>query len=75
MTQHEKDLLMAYIYNKQTRLEQDSRLMIDKYNLRKCDEVDFLENIIATTREKAFKDFCFDIIRLLNLPIDSYFKK
>ena len=54
MTQNEKDLLMAYIYNKQTRLEQDSRLMIDKYNLRKCDEVDFLENIIATTREKAF---------------------
>lgn len=29
MTQNEKDTLMIYIYNKQTNLEQDSRLMLD----------------------------------------------
>lgn len=75
MTQNEKDTLMIYIYNKQTNLEQDSRLMLDKYNLRECDEIDYLESIIATTRQKAFNDFAFDIIRLLDLPLDYLIQK
>ena len=75
MTQNEKDKLMIYIYNKQTNLEQDTRLMIDKYNLRECDEIDYLQCIIAKTRQKAFNDFAFDIIRLLDLPLDYLIQK
>lgn len=75
MTQNEKDTLMIYIYHKQTNLEQDTRLMLDKYNLRECDEIDYLESIIAKTRQKAFNDFVFDIIRLLDLPLDYLIQK
>lgn len=75
MTQLEKEKLIRYIYNKQTSLEQDTRLMLDKYNLRKCDEIDYLENIIAITRQKAFNDYMFDVIRLLDLDIDYLIQK
>lgn len=74
MTQSEKDLLSAYIYNRQSSLEQDTKLMIDKYNLRKCDEIDYLENIIAITREKAFNEFAFDIVRLLKMDFNFIFE-
>ena len=46
-----------------------------KYNLRECDEIDYLESIIAKTRHKAFNDFEFDIIRLLDLPLDYLIQK
>lgn len=65
MRQREKDLLMAYFYNYEIRLEDN----VNSYDIRACrrrlDSLDHLEEIIAKERLNMFKSVREDIIRLL----------
>lgn len=38
-----------------------------RYKIRKCDEADHLESIIAITRQKMFNEVMGDIFRILEL--------
>ena len=43
-----------------------------RYKIRKCDEADRLESIIAITRQKMFNEVMLDIFRILELgPYDK----
>lgn len=43
-----------------------------RYKIRKCDEADHLESIIAITRQKMFNEVMLDIFRILELgPYDK----
>ena len=77
MRQKEKDDLLAYWYHKDLRLSDDVVTYEDRYRLRKCDEVDHLESIIAITRQKMFNEVMFEIFQILELgPYDkSHFKQ
>lgn len=67
MRQKEIELLLRYYIHKEERLRMDITDYEDRYHLRKCDQVDHLESIIAITRYQAFQEFCNEIFRLLNL--------
>ncbi len=43
-----------------------------RYKIRKCDEVDHLESIIAITRQKMFNEVMLEIFQILDLgPYDK----
>lgn len=43
-----------------------------RYKIRKCDEADHLESIIAIIRQKMFNEVMLDIFRILELgPYDK----
>lgn len=45
---------------------------VNGYKIRKCDEADHLESIIAITRQKMFNEVMLDIFRILELgPYDK----
>lgn len=52
MKQKEKELIYQYWHLKDLRLSDDVATYEDRYKIRKCDEVDHLESIIAITRQK-----------------------
>ena len=71
MKQKEKELIYQYWYLKDLRLSDDVATYEDRYKIRKCDEVDHLESIIAITRQKVFNEVMGDIFRILELgPYD-----
>lgn len=67
MRQREIQALLEYYINKEERLRMDITDYEDRYHLRKTDQVDHLESIIAITRYQAFQEFCNEVFRLLNL--------
>lgn len=72
MKQKEKDDLFSYSYHKDLRLSDDVVTYEDRYRLRKCDEVDHLESIIAITRQKMFNEVMLEIFQILELgPYDK----
>lgn len=72
MKQKEKDDLFSYCYHKDLRLSDDVVTYEDRYRLRKCDEVDHLESIIAITRQKMFNEVMLEIFQILDLgPYDK----
>lgn len=76
MKQKEKDDFYSYWYHKDLRLTDDVVTYENRYRLRKCDEVDHLESIIAITRLKMFDEVMLELSRILELgPYDkSYYK-
>lgn len=71
MKRSEKELIYQYWYLKDLRLSDDVATYEDRYKIRKCDEVDHLESIIAITRQKVFNEVMGDIFRILELgPYD-----
>lgn len=72
MNKSEKEKILQYWYLKDLRLTDDVVTYEDRYRLRKCDEVDHLESIIAITRQKMFNEVMLDIFRILELgPYDK----
>lgn len=72
MKQREKEDIYKYWYLKDLRLVDDVATYEDRYKVRKCDEADHLESIIAITRQKMFDEVMLDIFRILELgPYDK----
>lgn len=72
MKQKEKELIYQYWYLKDLRLSDDVATYEDRYKIRKCDEVDHLESIIAITRQKMFDEVMLEIFQILELgPYDK----
>lgn len=72
MKQKEKELIYQYWHLKYLRLSDDVATYEDRYKIRKCDEADHLESIIAITRQKMFDEVMLDIFRILELgPYDK----
>lgn len=67
----EREKIYQYWYLKDLRLSDDVVTYEDRYKIRKCDELDHLESIIAITRQKMFNEVMGDIFRILELgPYD-----
>ena len=76
MKQKEKDDLFSYWYHKDLRLSDDVVTYEDRFRVRKCDEVDHLESIIASTRQKMFNEVMLEIFQILELgPYDKTYLK
>lgn len=72
MNKSEREKILQYWYLKDLRLTDDVATYEDRYKIRKCDEADHLENIIAITRQKMFNEVMLDIFRILELgPYDK----
>lgn len=72
MNKSERDKIYQYWYRKDLRLSDDVATYEDRYKIRKCDESDHLESIIAITRQKMFDEVMLDIFRILELgPYDK----
>lgn len=72
MNKSEREKILQYWYLKDLRLSDDVVTYEDRYKVRKCDEVDHLESIIAITRQKMFNEVMLDIFRILELgPYDK----
>lgn len=73
MNKSEREKIYQYWYRKDLRLTDDVATYEDRYKIRKCDEADHLESIIAITRtrQKMFNEVMLDIFRILELgPYD-----
>lgn len=76
MKRSEKELIYQYWYLKDLRLSDDVATYEDRYKIRKCDEVDHLESIIAITRQKVFNEVMLEIFQILELgPYDKTYLK
>ena len=72
MNKSAREKILHYWYLKDLRLTDDVATYEDRYKIRKCDEADHLENIIAITRQKMFNEVMLDIFRILELgPYDK----
>lgn len=74
MNKSEREKIYQYWYRKDLRLTDDVATYEDRYKIRKCDEADHLESIIAITRtrQKMFNEVMLDIFRILELgPYDK----
>ena len=67
MNKSERDKIYQYWYLKDLRLSDDVATYEDRYKIRKCDEADHLESIIAITRQKMFDEVMLDVFRILEL--------
>jgi len=67
MNKSEREKIYQYWYRKDLRLTDDVATYEDRYKVRKTDEVDHLESIIAITRQKMFNEVMGDIFRILEL--------
>ena len=71
LNKSEREKVLQYWYLKDLRLTDDVVTYEDRYKIRKCDELDHLESIIAITRLKMFNEVMGDIFRILELgPYD-----
>lgn len=71
MNKSEREKILQYWYRKDLRLSDDVVTYEDRYKIRKCDELDHLESVIAITRQKMFNEVMGDIFRILELgPYD-----
>ena len=72
MNKSEREKILQYWYLKDLRLSDDVATYEDRYKIRKSDEADHLESIIAITRQKMFDEVMLDIFRILELgPYDK----
>lgn len=67
MNKSEREKIYQYWYRKDLRLTDDVATYEDRYKVRKTDEVDHLESIIAITRQKMFNEVMGDIFLILEL--------
>lgn len=71
MNKSEREKILQYWYLKDLRLSDDVVTYEDRFKIRKCDELDHLESVIAITRQKMFNEVMGDIFRILELgPYD-----
>ena len=67
MTQNEKDLIAAYIYNNYVRLEDNLITLQNRIRFRKVDVADCMEYICALQEFETFKEITGHIKLLLKL--------
>lgn len=67
MRQSEIELLMAYIVNEESRLENDVIELTNRVRFRRVDINDCVELIVAINRLDNFREFALIVIRLLRL--------
>ena len=67
MRQSEIELLMAYIVNEESRLENDVIELTNRIRFRRVDITDCVELIVAINRLDNFREFALIVIRLLRL--------
>lgn len=67
MTQKQKDIYGAYIYNQRLRMEEDIKTMQQNLRWRKISALDCLELIIAVERYNAFCEFIADVNSILKV--------
>ena len=70
MNKRELISIMQYLYNMEERLENAVKDCSYRYIRRDLDSVELLEEIIAKERLQAFKEFSFDIRRILRINED-----
>ena len=58
------DLIIAYIYNKSVQADRELEQMLHNIRGRKTDEEDYLECIIALTKQRVIDDILLDILRI-----------
>ena len=76
MNKSEREKVLQYWYLKDLRLTDDVVTYEDRFRVRKCDEVDHLESIIAITRQKMFNEVMLEIFQILELgPYDKTYLK
>lgn len=68
MTKHEIELLLAYIVNEESRLENEVHELQNRIRYRKVSINDCFELACQLQRLDDFRDFALIVIRLLNLP-------
>ena len=71
MNKREKTLILSYLYNNYTRLEQDLRQLQFNVRYRNIDEVDCLELLIASVQFDLFKEVSAHIREILKLEFDN----
>ena len=71
MNKREKTLILSYLYNNYTRLEQQLRQLQFNVRYRSIDEVDCLELLIAAVQFDLFKDVSSHIREILKLESDN----
>lgn len=59
-----KDKLIIYLYNKQNQLELDAENSRNFARFHRCDQIDYLECIIADTRKNLVQEIIDDIMAL-----------
>lgn len=67
MRKKERISIIEYFYHMEARLEDAVRDCAYRYIRRDLDSVDLLEEIIAKERLNAFRDFSFDVLRILDM--------
>lgn len=67
MRQTEIELLLAYIVNEESRLENDVTELRNRIRFRHIDVNDCVEMQLALQRLDDFREFALTVIRLLNL--------
>lgn len=58
------DKLLIYLYNKQNRLELEAENTRNFARFHRCDQIDYLECIIADTRKNLIQEIIEDIMTL-----------
>lgn len=66
MTQKERELYSAYVYNMRSQLEDDIKQLQANIRWRKVSVVDCLELIIAQTRYDDFCEFVHNMNGIIN---------
>lgn len=59
-----KDKLIIYLYNKQNQLELEAENSRNFARFHRCDQIDYLECIIADTRKNLVQEIIDDIMAL-----------
>ena len=67
MCKKESISIAQYLYNMEERLENAVKDCSYRYIRRDLDSVELLEEIIAKERLQAFREFSFDIRRILKI--------
>lgn len=67
MNKSERDLISKYLYFAEERLIGAVRDCSYRYVRRDLDSIDLLEEILARNKLECFREFAYDVTKLLNL--------
>ena len=66
-----KNLVLTYLYNRTVTLEQDLDLKRQFIRYHRCDEIDYIEVVIAKARADLINEVNRDIMSLLKIVDDN----
>lgn len=71
MNKREKTLILSYLYNNYTRLEQQLRQLQANVRYRSIDEIDCIELLVASVQFDLFREVSSHIREILKLEPDN----